>query len=68
MLWAVGGGGGGKGGLLKEVDELTGSVRLNTEHSPTRLPEAMVLAEVWDSSTTVFAKDIIGEFYQFWGS
>jgi hypothetical protein len=36
----------GGGGLLKEVDELTGSVRLNTELSPTRLPEAMVLAEV----------------------
>jgi hypothetical protein len=38
--------GGGGGGLLEEVDELTGSVRLNTELSPTSLPEAMVLAEV----------------------
>ncbi len=42
-LWC---GVGGGGGLLKEVDELTGSVRLNTELSPTRRPEAMVLAEV----------------------
>ncbi len=42
-LWV---GVGGGGGLLKEVDELTGSVRLYTELFPTRLPEAMVLAEV----------------------